>query len=133
MEIKKEVDHVRLSLMRSTFDCFVYGTMSEDSFKEDLKKAKVAFPKAKHYLYAYRIKERDGVVKEGVSENGEPVKAMHKILMELKSQNLFNIGVIIVRHFGGKELGASRLEHTFLEAYRKGYEKFLKEQTDGEK
>lgn len=117
---------MKLSLMRSTFDSFVYEPLDEATFRDDLKKVKDAFPKAKHYLYAYRIKEKDGSIKEGVSENGEPVKAMHKILLELKSQDIQNLGVIIVRHFGGKELGASRLEHTFLDAYRQGYEKFIK-------
>lgn len=118
--------HVSLTVMRSKFDAYVYSPLNESSFRTDLKRVKEYYPKAKHYLYAYRIKESDGSIKEGMSENGEPVKAMHKVLLQLRSQEVLNVGIIIVRHFGGKELGASNLEHTFLDAFNAAYDKYQK-------
>lgn len=69
-----------------------------------------------------------------MSENGEPVKAMHKVLLQFRSNNVVDCAVIIVRHFGGKELGASNLEHTFLNVLNVCYDDYMKEKSkDGGK
>lgn len=118
---------VLLKLMRSSFEGFCYAPKGEKAFREDLKKVKEAFPKARHVLYCYRTREEDRSIKEGMSENGEPVKAMRKALYELRAEDLL-LAVIIVRTFGGKELGAARLEKTFLDCFHRAVESFRKEE-----
>lgn len=119
--------------MRSKFDAYCFLPTSEEEFRKNLKKVKDAFPKARHVLYAYRIKTEDGAIKEGMSENGEPVNAMHKILQKFKMENVDDCAVIIVRYFGGKLLGAANLEHSFMDVFEECYERYRKGETNGNK
>lgn len=129
----KDYSSSSLSLMRSKFDAYCYRPDSEEEFRNDLKRVKDAFPKARHVLYAYRIKAKDGSTKEGMSENGEPINAMHKILFKFTKEGIDDCAVIIVRYFGGKLLGAANLEHAFMDVFDDCYQKYRKGDYDGTK
>lgn len=108
-----------ISEMRSAFLFLCLTLTSEAQFESALKWAKATYPKAKHILYAYRVQTKDSGLKEGCSENGEPVKAAHKVLFALQAQGVTDKGIIAVRHYGGKKLGAAHLEKTFVDGFMK--------------
>ncbi len=78
-----------------------------------LKEIKGLNPKARHVLYVFRIGNQ-----EGCSENGEPVKAAHKQLAILSREGASGLGLVAVRYYGGKKLGAANLEHVFLAGFK---------------
>ena len=88
----------------------ISSTVEAEGF---LKQLKIKHPNAKHYCYAYQI----GVEKISYRSNddGEPNNsAGAPIYGQIKSLNLTNVIVVIVRYFGGTKLGISGL----IEAYK---------------
>jgi uncharacterized YigZ family protein len=70
--------------------------------------------KANHVCYAYRLRSANGII-EHASDDGEPSNsAGAPILGQLKSHELENCLVTVVRYFGGTKLGVSGL----INAYR---------------
>lgn len=94
---------------------FAYSTplSTEAQFFQFLEKIKKEHPKARHHCYAWRI-GIDGN-RFRANDDGEPSgTAGRPILGQLDSFGVTNIGVIVVRYFGGTLLGTSGL----IEAYR---------------
>ena len=97
----------------SKFLAFAYPVLSEGEIKEILNNLKKVYFDARHYCYAYRL-EADGRVYR-VNDDGEPNhSAGDPILGQLKSANLTNILLVVVRYFGGTKLGISGL----IQAYK---------------
>ena len=84
----------------STFDGEVGPLSDETSFKEIYDSFKKRFPKADHYPYAYRLKDRGKS-----SDDGEPGSSAGRPLLSL-----------LARYFGGTKLGIPRLRRSILEA-----------------
>lgn len=115
----------RYLISRSEFYFLSYKVDSETDFKEEFRKLKTeTYPHADHYLYAYRIDEK-GVIKEGFTENGEPVDSSRKMLFNLQANRFKNIALVAVRYFGGKKLGAANLEKVFQQGYKNVLSKAL--------
>lgn len=77
-----------------------------------LKKLKKEHPKARHICYAYKIGDE---VK--FSDDGEPSGTAGKPILNLiEHKNLENVGIFVIRYFGGKLLGSGRLLRTYNEA-----------------
>lgn len=113
----------RFTISRSKFIICGYKVKREEEFKNELKLVKNSYlPNADHYLYTYRILD-NGVIKEGFSENGEPISSSKKFLFVLKSKDIKNVAIIITRYFGGKKLGASNLDKLISNAYNSTLEK----------
>ncbi len=73
------------------------------------------YKKCRHICYAYSC-TIDGINKKKYSDDGEPKgTAGLPILTMIEMNNLDNALVLVVRYFGGKKLGASKL----LRSYRK--------------
>jgi len=75
-------------------------------------KVKSSHPSATHHCYAWRM----GLVRhmESFQDDGEPSgTAGQPILNQMRSFNLINAGVIVVRYYGGTKLGKTGL----IEAY----------------
>jgi len=100
----------RVEVNKSKFIAMVFPISDEESFKKKLDEVKKEHPKAKHYVYAYRIgmKSKSCDDREPKGTGGRP------ILEFLNKKNLNNVAIIVVRYFGGTELGASRLLRTYL-------------------
>jgi uncharacterized YigZ family protein len=99
----------------SSFIAFAYPIQSAEEFKKQLKLLKEEHPKAAHHCFAYRIGS------EGInfrsSDDGEPSGSAGKpILGQIDSKNLTNIGVIVVRYFGGTLLGVPGLINAYKTA-----------------
>lgn len=101
---------VLTEMMKSKFYATAIPIDSVESFKSELDKIRKDNPKAKHVIYAYRI----GVNSKSC-DDGEPKGTAGRPILEfLNKKNLNNTAIIVVRYFGGVQLGASRLLRTYL-------------------
>src|SRR5580692_4936436 len=87
----------------SRFLAFAYPVQSEDEAKEYLAFLRKEHPKARHVCFAYVLGADKSLFKS--SDDGEPHhSAGTPILGQIKSFELTNILVAVVRYFGGTKL-----------------------------
>lgn len=97
----------------SRFIAICFPAQSVEQFKKKLADIKVKYAKANHYCYAYIIGVDGNLYRS--SDDGEPSGTAGKpILGQIKSKNLVNVAVVVVRYFGGTLLGTSGL----IQAYK---------------
>ena len=97
----------------SKFIALAYPVKTEDEIKVILANLRKEYHDARHYCYAYRL----GADKKKfrANDDGEPANsAGQPILGQIKSNNLTNVLVVVIRYFGGKLLGIGGL----INAYR---------------
>ena len=99
-----------VELLKSKFTAFVFSCNDVEKFKTRLDEIRKANPKAKHIVYAYRI----GVNSKSTDDREPKGTAGRPLLELLNKKNLNNTAIIVVRYFGGSELGASRLLRTYV-------------------
>ncbi|MCB9261673.1 MAG: YigZ family protein [Flavobacteriales bacterium] len=93
----------------SKFIGYAYPIENEKDIKEKLDNLKIQYPDATHICYAWILGNN-----YRANDDGEPNNsAGQPILREIKSKELQNVLVAVVRYFGGKKLGVSGL----IEAY----------------
>ncbi|MBM55572.1 MAG: YigZ family protein [Euryarchaeota archaeon] len=98
---------------RSKHFGYAVPVKSEDDVKSFIDSLRVEHHSARHFCYAYRL-GHDGA-KYRANDDGEPSNsAGAPILGVLKSHNLTNALIVVVRYFGGTKLGVGGL----IEAYR---------------
>ena len=97
----------------SKFIAYTTPLSIEADFTLFLDKIKKLHPKARHHCYAWRL-GMDGN-RHRANDDGEPSgTAGRPILGQIDSFGLTNVGVVVVRYFGGTLLGTSGL----IQAYR---------------
>lgn len=97
----------------SKFIAYAYPLSIEADFTALLDKLKKEHPKARHHCFAWRLGMDSNRYR--ANDDGEPSgTAGRPILGQIDSFGLTNVGVIVVRYFGGTLLGTSGL----IEAYR---------------
>lgn len=97
----------------SKFLSFAYTVSTEDEIKEKLQALKKEFFDARHHCYAYVLGHRNERYR--ANNDGEPNhSAGDPILGQIRSRNLTDVLVVVVRYFGGIKLGVSGL----ISAYR---------------
>jgi len=79
--------------------------------KDIINNIKKEYPKARHYLYAYKI---NGVTKS--NDDNEPGSIAKGFIDLLNKKDINNVIVIVIRYFGGIKLGASRLLRTYIKS-----------------
>ena len=99
-----------VELLKSKFYSYVFPVSDVESFKTKLEEIRKANPKAKHIVYAYRI----GYNSKSTDDKEPKGTAGRPLLELLTKKNLVDTAIIVVRYFGGSELGASRLLRTYL-------------------
>ena len=99
-----------VELLKSKFYSFAFPASDVEIFKVRLEEIRKANPKAKHIVYAYRI----GVNSKSTDDKEPKGTAGRPLLELLTKKNLVDAAIIVVRYFGGSELGASRLLRTYL-------------------
>ena len=98
----------------SKFIGILHPAGSEEAFEQKLEQIRSEYHDATHHCYAYRI--GPGAVREIVQDDGEPGgTAGLPILNRLKSYDLVNTGLIVVRYYGGTNLGKSGLIRAYGE------------------
>jgi uncharacterized YigZ family protein len=92
----------------SRFLAFAYYVENEDEIKKHLETLRKEYYDARHFCYAYILGKEKTQFR--ANDDGEPNgTAGLPILNQIKSKNLTNILVVVVRYFGGTKLGASGL------------------------
>ena len=102
----------------STFLGIIEKIDTIQQFKTHLKSNKIEHKSASHVCSAYRI-INNGLLQEKASDDGEPSgSAGAPILNQSKRSNIINVGLYVVRYFGGKKLGIPGLIHAYSETIR---------------
>ena len=105
----------------SKFISFAFPVSTEAEIKDILERFKKEYYDARHICYAYRIGFSEQ--KFRANDAGEPAHtAGDPIFNQIKSFELTNTIVIVVRYFGGTKLGKSGL----IQAYKTAAEEALK-------
>lgn len=99
----------------SKFIAFAYPIFSEEEFKEKLILLKKDYHDARHHCYAFKIGLTENEYR--YSDDGEPNNsAGAPIYGQIKSFELTNITIIVIRYFGGTKLGVGGLITAYKEA-----------------
>jgi len=112
----------------SKFLAFSYYVSTEQQIKEIIQEIKKKYYDARHVCYAYIIGTENRVLK--AQDDGEPAHtAGTPILNQIRSKNITQTLVVVVRYFGGTKLGVSGL----IEAYKESAKACLDKATILEK
>ncbi len=88
----------------SKFIGCLFPADSEEIFSAGLDELKSKYPDATHHCYGWRINPAQP--KEYSSDDGEPSgTAGLPILNQLKSFDAINVGMVVIRYYGGTKLG----------------------------
>ncbi len=99
----------------SKFLAFAYVVQSEEDIKERIAALKKKHYDARHHCYAY-VLGFDGEIYRA-NDDGEPGHtAGDPILGQIRSHNLTNTLIVVVRYFGGTKLGVSGLIYAYKTA-----------------
>ena len=99
----------------SKFISFVVSVTNEEEIQQELKRVRSKFPDATHHCYAWRINPEN--VHEFAQDDGEPSgTAGNPILNRLRSFQLINSLGIVVRYYGGTNLGKGGLIKAYSES-----------------
>lgn len=99
-----------LVVKKSRFIAIVIPFTKVKNLDQELNNIKKQYPKASHYLYAYKVK---GLTK--CNNDQEPGNIAQSFLTLIEQSKLDDILIIVVRYFGGIKLGASNLLRTYHE------------------
>lgn len=106
----------------SKFIGYLFPAQNQPDFDNELEKLKSTYPDATHHCYAWRLNPAQ--VEEFAQDDGEPGgTAGLPILNQLKSFEVINAGIVVVRYYGGTNLGKSGL----IKAYSSAAERCLKQ------
>jgi len=99
----------------SKFIAYAKAVYSEVEFEQHLEAIKKLHQKARHHCYAYRLGTDGNSFR--ANDDGEPSgTAGRPILGQIDSFELSNIGIVVIRYFGGTKLGTSGLINAYREA-----------------
>lgn len=120
-------DPIILKEKGSQFWAYGFRCESEAAFERQLYELKKQHFNASHHCYGWRIYPQE--LKEFAQDDGEPSgTAGLPILNQMKSADLCNSAIVVVRYFGGTKLGKSGLIAAYGEAARQCIETLPKEQ-----
>lgn len=92
----------------SKFLGYLLPIENQDDFNRELDTLKSTYPDATHHCYAWRLNPAQ--IKEFAQDDGEPSgSAGLPILNQLKSFEVINAAIVVVRYYGGTNLGKSGL------------------------
>lgn len=99
----------------SKFIALAFPVDNEDDIRQHLENIKKQYYNARHHCYAYRLGKNGENFRS--NDDGEPNhSAGDPILGKLRSADLTNILVVVVRYFGGTKLGVGGLINAYKTA-----------------
>lgn len=97
----------------SKFIGLTFRVQNEDQVKEIQEELRKKYYDARHHCYAYILEEN----KYRANDDGEPNhSAGDPILGQIRSKNLQQVLVVVIRYFGGTKLGVSGLINAYKTA-----------------
>lgn len=110
-EIKKSASAI-FKDRGSKFIAISYKVFNHNDIEEALENAKQEYHDARHHCYAYRINKTD--YEEKFNDDGEPSgSAGRPIMGQIKSAEITNVLIVVIRYFGGTKLGVSGLINAY--------------------
>lgn len=104
-----------LTVNKSRFIGLLFPVETVDEAKQQVQRARKAFPGASHYVYAFRVGFGSSVI-EGMSDDGEPAgTAGPPVLAVVRGSKVGDMLVVIIRYFGGIKLGIGGLVKAYTE------------------
>lgn len=101
----------------SKFYGFIYKVSDEFSVKEHIEDLKARHYKARHWCYAYHLGTSQYLTR--ANDDGEPNNsAGQPILGQIRSFELTNVLIVVVRYFGGTKLGVGGLINAYKSSAR---------------
>lgn len=118
------IEHLQEGLYKelgSRFISYAVPVNSEEEVTSFLDKTKKKYFDATHHCYAYIIGTDNKMIK--VHDAGEPKhSAGTPILNQIKSYDITNVLVVVIRYFGGTKLGVSGLNNAYKLAAKSALE-----------
>lgn len=94
---------------------YAFPVNSKEEIKHYLQELKIIHPKATHMCYAYKLGSYDKECR--VNDDGEPSGSAGKpILGQITRLELSDVLVVVVRYYGGTNLGVSGLQNAYKTA-----------------
>ncbi|MFI5264246.1 MAG: IMPACT family protein [Candidatus Kapaibacterium sp.] len=104
-----------LKVKGSRFIACIFPVTSKSEIQTALDLLRKEFYDATHHCYAYRLGTRGETIR--AADDGEPSGTAGKpILLALSSRNLNDCLLVVVRYYGGTNLGTGGLARAYLEA-----------------
>lgn len=92
----------------SKFLAFAFPVSTEDQIKDSLEELRKKYYDARHHCYAFMLGKDMEVFRS--NDDGEPNhSAGDPILGQIRSANLTDVLIVVVRYFGGTKLGVGGL------------------------
>lgn len=108
----EETAIVEMTVKKSRFIGLAFHVESDDQVHEIVANLRKSNKNAKHVCYAYILGEKQTVAKN--NDDGEPAGSAGAPIFEaIRQYKLTNTLVVVVRYFGGIELGKSRLTRVY--------------------
>ncbi len=99
----------------SKFFAFAYHVTSEEQINEFRQALRKKHHDARHHVFAYRLGAEKNIFRS--SDDGEPANSSGPpILGQIKSHDLTDILIVVIRYFGGTKLGIPGLINAYKTA-----------------
>jgi uncharacterized YigZ family protein len=101
------------TIKKSKFIGIALPCSSENTVLTELKSLAREYTDASHIAFAYRLKADNGIIYR-FYDAGEPTGTAGKpIFQHLDGKNLINVLVVVIRYYGGIQLGAGGLTRAY--------------------
>jgi uncharacterized YigZ family protein len=115
MRILISEEQSELIVNKSKFIGYSVIANSRDGFLDRVREIKINNPSASHAVYGLRIKKN--TIEPYFSDDGEPSGTGGRPLISiLESKKIINSGLVVVRYFGGINLGMGGLARAYTQA-----------------
>ncbi|WP_137224078.1 YigZ family protein [Shewanella sp. MEBiC00475] len=105
----------------SRFISLLFHCPQPSNMKLVLTNMKQQYPGASHYCYAFVAGSPENTIDMGASDDGEPSGSAGKPMLAcLQGANIGELGVIVVRYFGGTKLGVGGLVRAYTSGIKQG-------------
>jgi len=116
MLIPIETNTTKLEVKKSRFITTAFPCNSYIKLKETIQEARKNNPQARHVVHSAVFGEKNSI-QYSMSDDREPKNTAGRPSLEvLKGSGITNVGVIIVRYFGGTLLGTNGLVHAYSDS-----------------
>jgi uncharacterized YigZ family protein len=108
-----------IKIQRSKFIASAFPCISQEQAESEIEKISREFHDANHNCYGYRIYPSEGMHIFRYADAGEPSGTGGKPIFDsIASAELYNIGIVVTRYFGGIKLGTGGLKRAYRDAAR---------------
>ncbi|AXE60923.1 proline dipeptidase [[Mycoplasma] phocae] len=102
-------------IKKSKFIGYLLDVESIEDIKNKINKLRTQHKKARHVVYAYQFIDNNNNVRNAYTDDKEPKGvAGIPLMMLLNNKKISNKAIVIIRYFGGVELGKSNLLRAYL-------------------